>query len=57
MVERPFQWAVLRNRNMRVTIGDREPQYGDDENIITGKILSIMMIKRGFIRNLRYFNI
>ena len=57
MVERPFQWAVLRNRNMRVTIGDREPQSGDDENIITGKILSIMMIKRGFIRNLRYFNI
>ena len=36
MVERDYQAAVLRSRNIRVTIGDKEPQPGDDENIITG---------------------
>ena len=39
MVERS-DWAdgPLRTRNIRVTIGDKEPQPGDDENVITGNL-------------------
>ena len=34
MIMRPdFEY---RTRNIRVTIGDREPKPGDDENVITG---------------------
>ena len=37
MIERS-DWAQgpLRTRNIRVTIGYKEPQPGDDENVITG---------------------
>ena len=34
MIMRPhFEY---RTRNIRVTVGDKEPQPGDDENVITG---------------------
>ena len=39
MVERDEHYAALRTRNIRVTIGDKEPQPGDDENVISGNSL------------------
>ena len=54
MVERPFGWAVLRNRNTRVTIGDKEPQSGDDENILTGTIFNHIDKKREIMRKMNH---
>ena len=39
MVERKEHYAALRTRNIRVTISGKEPQSGDDENVITGNAL------------------
>ena len=43
MVERS-DWAQgpLRTRNIRVTIGYKEPQPGDDENVITGNTFHLI---------------
>ena len=50
MVERS-DWAQgsLRTRNIRVTIGYKEPQPGDDENVITGNSFHLIK-KRLFLK-------
>ena len=57
MVERDYQAAVLRSRNIRVTIGDKEPQPGDDENIITGNTFNYDIIPVTLLISLTSFMI